>query len=249
MRIEVQKATKRFGKLEVLRGVDLVVPRGRRVALVGPNGSGKSTLIRALLGLIDCEGSVSLDGRSPYDARIEVAKRLAYVPQIAPALGASVGELCALVCLTRGLDAADVAAIAARLNLDLEAVRKRPFRHLSGGMKQKVLLALAFAAKPELLVMDEPTASLDEATRQKFFALCRALPEETTVILCSHRLEEVALLTRHVVVMEEGRVTFDGPAEQYSAGAVSPARAGGDGALVLEPAFARAEAPRGDDRE
>ena len=62
MQIDVRGAVKRFGKVEALRGIDLVVPAGRRVALVGPNGSGKSTLIRALLGLIDCEGVVLLDG-------------------------------------------------------------------------------------------------------------------------------------------------------------------------------------------
>ena len=65
MRIELQGAKKRFGKLEALRGVDLTLETGARATLVGPNGSGKSTLIRALLGLIDCEGRVALDGRSP----------------------------------------------------------------------------------------------------------------------------------------------------------------------------------------
>ncbi len=88
MRIEIQGAKKKFGPLEALKDVSLVIPSGRRLALVGPNGTGKSTLIRALLGLIDCRGSVLLDGLSPFDDRVEVARRLAYVPQVAPALGA-----------------------------------------------------------------------------------------------------------------------------------------------------------------
>ena len=205
MHVEIRGARKRFGKLEVLKGIDLDIPRGERVALVGPNGSGKSTLIRALLGLIDCEGTILLDGHAPYEARIEVAKRLAYVPQVAPALGASPRELIELVCLTRGLTYAAVEKNAARLDLSLAEIERRPFRNLSGGMKQKVLLAIAFAAQPSLLVLDEPTASLDEATRQTFFAMCNELPADTTMILCSHRVEEVSLLTRKVVALKEGR--------------------------------------------
>lgn len=205
MRIEIRGAKKRFGRLEVLKGVDLVAPEGRRVALVGPNGSGKSTLIRALLGLIECEGTVLLDGRPPYEARTELAQRLAYVPQIAPALGASPRELVDLVCLTRGLAPSVVAANAERLGLDLAAIERRPFRSLSGGMKQKLLLAIAFSTQASLLVLDEPTASLDEATRATFFAMCGELPCETTMILCSHRLEEVERLTHEAVTLKEGR--------------------------------------------
>jgi ABC-2 type transport system ATP-binding protein len=217
VRIEVQQAKKRFGRIEVLKGVSFEVPQGRRLALVGPNGSGKSTLIRALLGLIECEGSVRLDGRSPFESRIETAKRLAYVPQVAPSLGASAREWVRLVCLTRGLGYDEVTRMTSRLNLDLSDIARRPFRNLSGGMKQKLLLALAFASRPELLVMDEPTASLDEVTRQRFFELCRELAPSTTVILCSHRWEEISLLTQHVLALEEGRVSFDGAAESYPA--------------------------------
>jgi|SoiMethySBSTD1v2_1073268.scaffolds.fasta_scaffold266747_2 ABC-type multidrug transport system ATPase subunit len=225
MRIELRGARKRFGKVEALRGIDLTIPGGRRVALVGPNGSGKSTLIRALLGLVDCEGEVRIDGPNPYESRVELARRLAYVPQIAPALGASVNELVALVCLTRELPRAEVERMAERLALDLASVGRRPFRNLSGGTKQKVLLAIAFASHPELLVLDEPTASLDEDARRRFLELCGELPASTTVILCSHRLEEVSHLTDHVLALHEGQVRYDGPAAGYvSAVAGAPAR-------------------------
>jgi ABC-2 type transport system ATP-binding protein len=220
MRVEVRQASKRYGKVEALRSVNLDVPTGRRVALVGPNGSGKSTLLRAMLGLIDCEGTVLLDGRSPYDDRVEVARKLAYVPQVAPALGATVREVIDLVTLTRGLPKGAIAEVAKKLSLDVEAVKSRPFRNLSGGMKQKLLLATAFAAKPSLLVLDEPTASLDAQTRERFFELCEALPADTTVILCSHRIEELRQLAQEVVSLEEGRVTFEGTAREYLAGAV-----------------------------
>jgi ABC-2 type transport system ATP-binding protein len=215
MRIEVKQAQKSFGRFVALRGVDLSVPPGSRVALVGPNGSGKSTLIRALLGLIDCEGTVLLDGQSPYDDRVDVARRIAYVPQTAPTLGATVAEVVRLVTTTRALDPSAVKRVADALELDLQAVSAKAFRHLSGGMKQKLLLALAFAARPELLVMDEPTASLDARARTHFFSLCAELDPSVSLLLCSHRVDELRQLAQHVVAMEEGRVTYDGPAAGY----------------------------------
>jgi ABC-type multidrug transport system ATPase subunit len=218
MRIELKGVRKHFGRTEVLRGIDLAVPAGRHVALIGPNGSGKSTLLRSLLGLVGCEGQVLLDGRSPFEDRVEVARRLAYVPQVAPQLAASVGEVIDMVNLTRGLPADAVARVAGRMELDVQTVRARPFRALSGGMKQKLLIALALAARPSLLVMDEPTASLDARAREHFFRLCEEVAPGTTLVLCSHRLEELRHLADHVVALEEGRVAYDGPATDFLAG-------------------------------
>lgn len=218
MRIELSGVRKRFGAAEVLRGIDLVVPAGRRVALIGPNGSGKSTLLRSLLGLVACEGEVRLDGRSPFEDRVEVARRLAYVPQVAPQLGAPVRDVVDLVARTRELDPAAIYRVAARLELDVAALRGRPFRALSGGMKQKLLIALALASPASLLVMDEPTASLDAGARERFFLLCEELAPDRTLLLCSHRLEELRHLSEHVVSLEEGRVAYDGPAEAFLAG-------------------------------
>jgi ABC-2 type transport system ATP-binding protein len=217
MRIELSAVRKRFGATEVLKGIDLTVPAGRRVALIGPNGSGKSTLLRALLGLVECEGEVRLDGRSPFEDRLEVARRLAYVPQVAPQLGAPVEDVVALVARTRGLALAEISHLAARLDLDVEALRGRPFRALSGGMKQKLLIALALASEASLLVMDEPTASLDARARERFFALCEERAPGRTLVLCSHRLEELRHLAGHVVALEEGRVTHDAPAGDFLA--------------------------------
>lgn len=215
MKIDIVQASKRFGKVVALDGVTSSIPSGSRLALVGPNGSGKSTLIRALLGLIDCEGSLLLDGQAPYASRLALAQQLAYVPQVAPAVSATTDELVHVVSITRGLPIADIAASAAVFKLGLSAIAKRPFRQLSGGMKQKLLLAIAFACKPKLLVMDEPTASLDEAARRTFFEMCRALPKETTIVLCSHRLEEISLLAQHVLALADGRVAFDGAASAF----------------------------------
>jgi len=215
VRIEIERLHKRFGETEVLRGIDLTIASGTRAALVGPNGSGKSTLLRALLGLVACEGQIRLDGRSPFQDRLVTARRLAYVPQVAPQLSASVDELVATVTTTRGLPRADVVEAARELELDLLAIGARPFRLLSGGMKQKLLIALALAARPALYVLDEPTASLDAGARDRFFRLFSERAAGATVLLCSHRLDELRELTTHVVALEEGRVAFDGSVAEH----------------------------------
>ncbi len=240
MEIELRKVGKRFAGNPALVGVDLHLPAGARVALLGPNGSGKTTLTRAILGLVRCEGEIRIDGRPSTD-RVAIASRLAYVPQIAPPMAASVGEVVRAVCELRGLAVAKVAAIAAELALDLDAIRRRALRNLSGGMRQKLLLALALAADVELLILDEPTASLDAAARARTLELV-ARKRGATVILCSHRMDELRALVDHVVVLEEGRVVHDGPADAYLAGrlvAVIELRlAGGDPAWLLAHGFA-----------
>jgi ABC-type multidrug transport system ATPase subunit len=215
MRVEVAELTRRFGKLKALDDVSFELLPGQRVALVGPNGSGKSTLNRALVGLIAHEGRISLDGVSPRSRTSELAQRIAYVPQVAPQLGAPVRELVRALCSLRELPLQAVAERADGLGLDLAAIASLPLRSLSGGMRQKLLLALAMAAPTSLLVLDEPTGSLDPATRQRFFAAFREAAGDATVVLCSHRLEEVRALVDHVLVLEEGRLVHDGPAAAF----------------------------------
>jgi len=219
MRIELLACTRRFGRLRALDDLTLVIPSGRRVALIGPNGSGKSTLTRVLMGMLQCEGEVRLDGLSPHHDRDRVAGRLAYVPQSAPQFGATVREIVAAVSAVRGLDPGAVGAAAGALSLDLEEVGAKAVRSLSGGMKQKLLLALAFAARADLLILDEPTASLDAASRAAFYRLMETEAGQATVLLCSHRLEEVRHLVDHVVALEEGRIAWEGPLSDYLRGA------------------------------
>lgn len=214
MHVELRHVAKSFGKVVALRDVDVVVPSGAKVALIGPNGSGKTTLIRVLLGLVGHRGTVALDGGRP---RAELARRIAYVPQVAPHMAASVGDLVRAVCELRDLDRAAVVAAADRLDLPVQALERREFRALSGGSKQKLLIALALAPQPDLVILDEPTASLDAEARGRFLALQRELIGDATLILCSHRLEEIRPLVDHVIALDEGVVAYDGPAAEYLA--------------------------------
>jgi len=215
MRLDLRHVTKSFGRRQALAGIDLGIASGDRVALLGPNGSGKTTLTRAIMGLVQYEGEILVDGQ-PLGSGYELAARLAYVPQVTPQLGATVGEVVRVVSGLRGFSRSAVVDVAAELGLEIDRFRHQPVRGLSGGMRQKLFIALALAAPAELLILDEPTASLDAAARARVLEHVGAI-RDVTLILCSHRLDELRALVDHVVALDEGKVTYDGPAMSYLA--------------------------------
>jgi ABC-2 type transport system ATP-binding protein len=215
LQIEVRKLRKRFGRVKALRGLDFDLAAGQRVAIVGPNGSGKSTLNRVLLGLLAYQGTVRIGGQDAFEDRAQIARHIAYVPQLAPPLAVPVGEWVTAVTRLRGLAAEAIPDVAARLGLRLDALAARPFRALSGGTRQKVLVAMALAAEPGLLILDEPTGSLDPESRARVLELVDELPRTTTVVLCSHRLSEIRQLVGEVIALAEGAIASRGPVHSY----------------------------------
>lgn len=217
MRIDARGICKRYGKVEALSGVDLEIPSGSRIALLGANGSGKTTLTRVIMGLIGHEGRLELDGAPPLPRSAAIAARTAYVPQIAPPWSAPVAEVVATVAALRQVPASRIEQAASRMGLDLAGVGRRPFRGLSGGNKQKLLIALALAVPASLCIFDEPTASLDAAARRRFLDLAQDAWDGATVVLCSHRLDELRALVDQIVVLADGKVAWRGPAARYLA--------------------------------
>ena len=215
MRVELTAVRKRYGATVALDGVDLDLRAGSRVALIGPNGSGKTTLTRVLMGLCAHEGAVRLDGQAGAAARAAAAGAIAYVPQIAPQMAVPAGELVRTVAGLRGVPAARIAELCAELGLELARIADRPFRGLSGGMKQKLLIALALGVAPRLVILDEPTASLDAAARARFVSLERELLAGATVVLSSHRLDELRAMVDRVVALEDGKLVHDGAAADF----------------------------------
>ena len=213
MRVEGRAVRKRFGKVEALRGVDFTIPHGGKVGLIGPNASGESTLIRIILGLLRCDGELLLDGEAK--RRMETADRIAYVPQIAPKFGASVGEVIRAITRVRQISPDAVLSAGKELGIDLGAVERQAFRNLSGGAKQKTLISFALASRASLYVLDEPTASLDTQSRGDLFRLLGERTGDATMVLCSHRLEEIRTLVDRVMVLDEGRLSYFGPTEDY----------------------------------
>ena len=198
--LEVRNLHVAFESNAVLRGVNLSVPRGQLVALIGPNGSGKTTLLRCLLGLqkIDA-GDIRIFGESHFRA---VADRVGYVPQriaLERSFVLSVREFLALRLRAtrhwfwqsqRQTDAAICQALA---RIGVESLFDRPLAQLSGGQLQRVLIAFSLLRKPELLLLDEPTAGVDTPGEATFYDLIAQIQAEhhLTVVLVSHDLSMV----------------------------------------------------------
>ncbi|MGA7979034.1 MAG: ABC transporter ATP-binding protein [Chromatiaceae bacterium] len=207
--IRFEKVVKRFGRQEVLKALDLVVESGHRIALVGSNGAGKTTLIRCLLGEYACSGSVLVNGLDPRVHRAEVLSHIGFVPQLPPPLKMPVGQLVRFAAGVCGADPLRMLEVANRLGLDAERFRRQPFVKLSGGQKQKLLIAIALGRDSDLLVLDEPAANLDPEARRIFFELLAEKQRTAAMLISSHRLDEVATLVNRVIELDQGRVVLD----------------------------------------
>ncbi|MBL9147830.1 MAG: ABC transporter ATP-binding protein [Phycisphaerae bacterium] len=205
--IRIRRLTKRFARQPALLDVDLEIGAGDALALWGPNGAGKSTLIRCVLGLLAFEGEITVGG---HDVRRDgkAARRLVgYVPQ---ELGfyddLRVAEAVRLFARLKGVPIRGVGAVLDGVRLGGQE-RKR-IRELSGGMKQRLALAIALLGEPPILVLDEVTASLDACGRREFTDLLGGLATGgRTLLFASHRVEEISALARRVAELEAGRVT------------------------------------------
>lgn len=212
--IRARDLTKRYGDHVVLDRLDLEVPAGERVAILGVNGAGKTTLLRCVLGLTDFEGELVVGGLAAGFGAREVRRRVGYVPQSPPVFDLSLAAFLDLFARIRGIDPAETRNRLAGLGLDPEATGDRALRELSGGMLQKAYLALALAAETPVLLLDEPTASLDPGSRREFMRILGEVNGETTMVLASHRLEEIESLADRLVVLDGGRVAFDGTLDE-----------------------------------
>ena len=208
--IRIEGLTKRFGAVQVLRGIDLAIAPGHVTAIVGPNGAGKTTLMKTLLGLTRSdEGRILMDGERIGDDPAYRA-RLGYMPQIARfPENLSASDLIAMMRDLRGGTGIVDDELIARLELDSQLAK--PFRALSGGTRQKVNAVLAFLFRPDLLVLDEPTSGLDPVSsgilKDKILEVRNA---GRTVIVTSHVLSDLDALADDIAFLVDGRVGFAG---------------------------------------
>lgn len=203
--IRIEQVYKRYGSIQALAGVDLHVRPGETFGIIGPNGAGKTTLLKVLLGLVrsDC-GSVSIDGIDLAADPIELRRRVGYVPQRDGFADLATGRA-SLRFLAR-LRRADPGAVeqAARAVGMVEHL-DRPVGHLSGGQRQRLNLAGALLGDPPVLLLDEPTASLDPRATVDFRELIQRLSAAgRTLVLCSHLLADVERLCDRVLVLLDG---------------------------------------------
>ncbi|MCP4391625.1 MAG: ABC transporter ATP-binding protein [Gammaproteobacteria bacterium] len=207
--IRIDNLSKSFCRNKVLHELNLDIDAGDRVALVGSNGAGKTTLMRCLLGEYGYAGRIEIDGRNVGDNRARVLKRVGFVPQLPPPLKMPVGQLLQFAAGVCDSDAGAMQDVAAELGLPLDDIIHQAFSSLSGGQKQKLLISIALGRDLDVLVLDEPAANLDPKARRAFFRLLAERYSNTTMLVSSHRLSEVAALVNRVVELESGRVTVD----------------------------------------
>ena len=210
--VQLKGVELRFGPVAALQGVDLRIAPGERVALIGANGSGKSTLLRVLHGLLrPTAGSVLRDG----------AMRQAMLFQRPFALRASARTNVALGLWLRGTPwrQAREDALAALGRVGLAGVALRNARTLSGGQLQRMALARAWGLAPHVLLLDEPTASLDPHAKREVEALMADFADTgMTLVFASHNLGQVKRLATRVVYLEQGRVLADLPVREFFEG-------------------------------
>ncbi len=207
-----------------LRGVSLEFHRGDFVGIIGPNGAGKTTLLSVINGLVPVRsGAVRVLGEALTGANLpRLRRRIGYVPQLQrvdPRAPLSCREAVAIGRYGRAgllcrLGAADRAAVDRALELTgIGRLADRPVGQVSGGEAQKVAIARALAQEPEILLLDEPTASLDRSAVTEITALVTAAWRDLrlTVALVTHQIERLPQSCNRVVMVRAGRVLFAGP--------------------------------------
>jgi ABC-2 type transport system ATP-binding protein len=204
--VETQSLAKRYGPTTALEDCSLGVERGEIFGLLGPNGAGKTTLMRLLLGYLrPTSGTARVDGLDCYHQSVQVRQRVAYLPAEARLFATMRGRdvLGFFADVRPGGDVARSKKLAERLELDLS----RRVAFMSTGMKQKLALAATLAAQTPIMILDEPTASLDPSVRYIVAELVReARKDGQTVLFSSHVLSEVEELCDRVVILRAGRV-------------------------------------------
>jgi ABC-2 type transport system ATP-binding protein len=208
--------TRRYGSVRALDGVDLTMTTGV-TGLLGPNGAGKTTLLRMLATVLaPTDGRVRLLGLDPSDPgeRTTIRRSLGYLPQgMGFPSGFSAFRFLDYMAVLKEWTDRDARHEEVRRVLDLVGLRDlsaKRLRTLSGGQRRRAALAQALIGDPRLLVLDEPTTGLDPEQRAALRGVLSAAGHESTVVLATHQTEDVAALCERVIVVNRGRVCWDG---------------------------------------
>jgi zinc transport system ATP-binding protein len=220
--IEIQDLWFSYNGRPVLKDINLKLQRGGFTAMIGPNGGGKTTLMKLMLGLLKPDkGVVKVFGQSPQKA----ASRLGYVPQeiginkdfpISVMDVVLMGRLNSFKGWSRHSRKDKMAAQKVLEQMDMWEYRNNRIGHLSGGQRQRVFIARALVTEPEILFLDEPTASVDSAHQSDFFSILKELNEKATIIIVNHDLmvisryvKSVACVNRYLHYHDHAEVTGD----------------------------------------
>ena len=220
-RIVAKQLEKRFGHIHAVQGIDLEVPAGQVLGFLGPNGAGKSTTMRMITGFLEpTAGSVALDGIDLAADPIAAKRTFGYLPEGAPAYpDMTVEEFLGFIAQARGYRGREAKERVDRAidRVNLKGVRRQAFETLSKGYKRRTGLAQALLHDPGILILDEPTDGLDPNQKHEVRELIKELGGDRAIVLSTHILEEVEAVCTRAVVINKGRIVFDGtPSEMES---------------------------------
>ena len=208
--IKIKNLTKTFGVQNSLDNISLELNKGDSVIIMGQNGAGKTTLIRSILGqYIPSSGTIEVAGNNPFKNRVDTISKVGFVPQLPPPIKLTVEELINFAIHSSNISKKSVVELCLKMDLGLNEHMKNVFFKLSGGMKQKLLIAIAIAKNPEIFIFDEPTANLDPKGRENFYEIIKEYNKNRLIIFISHRIEEVLNLVNRKIELDLGKVILD----------------------------------------
>lgn len=220
-KIEAKGLSKYYGSFVATEDVSFTIKSGEIVAFLGPNGAGKSTTLKMLTGyLAPSKGESFINGKSALNEREEMMTSLGYLPENGPLYeDMTPNESLHFFGQARGIAKADLTKRIKEITeqLSLETVLDKPIDKLSRGFRQRVGLAQALLHDPEVLIMDEPTLGLDPNQLRTFRSHIKQLGASKTVLISTHILQEVEAIADRVILINNGKVVFDGSIDELKA--------------------------------
>ena len=209
--VSARGVTKRYGSVLAVDNVSFDIDKGKIMGLIGPNGAGKTTLLKAVLGLTECEGDLSVLGLNPFRQRKELMQNICFIADVAVLpRWIRVSQLLDFVeSMHPNFSREKAEALLATTNVNKR--RDSRVRELSKGMVAQLHLAIIAAIDATLLVLDEPTLGLDIIFRKEFYAnlLSDYFDEERTILVTTHQVEEIENILTDVMFIDEGRIILD----------------------------------------
>ncbi len=214
--VTARGVSKHFGDVRAVDNVSFEIEKGKILGLIGPNGAGKTTLLKAVLGLTDCEGDLSVIGLDPFRQRKQLMRQICFIADVA-VLPRWI-KVSQLLDYVEGVHPNFTRARAEELLRQTKVQPGAKVKELSKGMVTQLHLSIIMAIDAKLLVLDEPTLGLDILFRKEFYAnlLNDYFDEERTILITTHQVEEVENLLTDIMFINDGKILLDSPMDALS---------------------------------